>query len=301
VASQPTASIVIPTRDRSEYLEVTLASVVPQARAAGAEVLVVDDGDDAETARVAQLHGARLLRAPASGANAARNVGIAAAMGDPIVLIDDDVEAPPGWLSAVLRGAAQTPERDVFGGPIRARLEGGGPRSCGRESPPITTLDRGPEDRDVELVWSANMAIRRRAWELVGPFDETIVGRGEEEDWQWRYAARGGRVRYLAAAGLDHRRNRADSTVGQLSRAAYGLGRSARRYDVRRGRAPALVVELRTLAGCIWHIGRRRCLNGVVLTAHAAGRVREAVSGRVPSVIRFPPGASTRSAPGPGS
>ena len=278
MANQPTASIVIPTRDRPDYLEVTLASVMPQARAAGAEVLVVDDGDDALTAGVTERHGARLLRAPASGANAARNAGIAAAVGDPIVLIDDDVQAPPGWLAAMLLGAAQTPERDVFGGPIRARLEGG-LRSCGRESAPITALDLGSEDRDVELVWSANMAMRRGAWELVGPFDETIVGRGEEEDWQWRYAARGGRVRYLAAAGLDHRRTRADSTVGRLSNASYRLGRSARSYDVRRGREPSFGGELRTLAGCIWHIARRRCLNGVVLVAHSAGRVREAVTG----------------------
>ncbi len=42
--SQPIpASIVIPTRGRAAYLEVALASILPQARAAGAEVLVVDD------------------------------------------------------------------------------------------------------------------------------------------------------------------------------------------------------------------------------------------------------------------
>jgi glycosyltransferase involved in cell wall biosynthesis len=280
VGSQPKASIVIPTRDRPEYLAVTLASVAPQARAAGAEVLVIDDGSHAPTARLAEGHGARLIRSSASGANAARNVGIAAAAGDPIVLIDDDIEAPPGWLAAMLESIARTPERDVFGGPIRARLEGGGPRSCGRESAPITTLDLGGEDRDVELVWSANMALRRRAWELVGPFDEAIIGRGEEEDWQRRFAANGGKVRYLAAAGLDHRRTRSDATVPRLSGAAYRLGRSARRYDVRRERAPAIGTELRTLAGCIWHIGRRRCLNGVPLAAHSAGRLREAVTGR---------------------
>ena len=57
----------------------------------------------------------------------------------------------------------------MFGGPIRAALEGGGPRSCGRESPPITTLDLGGADRDVPLVWGANMALRRRAVERAGP------------------------------------------------------------------------------------------------------------------------------------
>ena len=280
MGSQPTASIVIPTRDRPDYLEVTLSSVMPQAQAAHAEVLVVDDGTDPATAGVVQRHGAGLLRSPGAGANAARNAGIAAAAGDPLILIDDDIEAPAGWLAAILDGVSKTPDHDVFGGPIRARLEGGGPRSCGRESAPITTLDRGSRDVDVELVWSANMAIRRRAWELVGPFDETIVGRGEEEDWQRRYAARGGRVRYLAAAGLVHRRTRADSTVPRLAGAAYRLGRTARGYDARRGRAPAIAAEVRTLAGCIWHIGRRRCLNGVALAAHSAGRLREAVSER---------------------
>lgn len=271
---------MIPTRDRSHYLDVTLASVMPQARAVGAEVLVVDNGTDLAAARVAKHHGARLIRPRAAGANAARNAGISAARGNPIVLIDDDIEAPSGWLGAMLAGVAQTTDRDVFGGPIRARLEGGGPRACGREPPPITTLDRGCTDRDVELVWSANMAIRRRALELVGPFDESIVGRGEEEDWQRRYATHGGRVRYLARAGVDHRRTPADATVRRLAVAAYQLGRSARRYDARRGRVPAIAAELRTLAGCIWHIFRRGCLNGVALAAHSAGRLREALAER---------------------
>ncbi len=276
---------MIPTRDRPQYLDVTLASVMPQAREAGAEVLVVEDGSDPATEEVAARHGALVVHASAPGANAARNTGFGAARGDPIVLIDDDIDAPPGWLEAMLDGIAHTQDRDVFGGPIRARLEGGGPRACGREPAPITTLDRGPNDRDVEFVWSANMAIRCRAIGLVGLFDESIVGRGEEEDWQRRYAARGGRVRYLAGAGLDHRRSRADATVRRLSRAAYQLGRSARRYDGRSGRAPALPAELTTLAGCIWHTVRRRCAIGIVLTAHTAGRLREALAGRLRELL----------------
>lgn len=268
---------MIPTRDRSDYLRVTLASVVPQARRAGAEVLIVDSGDGAGSAALAAEHGARLIQAARAGANAARNAGIRAAGGDPIVLVDDDIEAPPGWLQELLYGIVANPECEVFGGPIRARLEGGGPRACGREPAPITTLDRGSEDRDVELVWSANMAIRRAALERVGPFDESIHGRGEEEDWQRRHRAAGGQIRYLAAAGLEHRRTARDATVTRLSRTAYALGRSARRYDRRRGEVPSLRGELRTLAGCLWHVVRRRCAVGFVLGAHAAGRLREAL------------------------
>jgi GT2 family glycosyltransferase len=120
--------------------------------------------------------------------------------------------------------------------------------------------------------------MRRRVFETVGPFDETLIGCGDEEDWLGRYRAIGGRVRYLAAAGLEHRRIAADATVRALARSAYGRGRAARRYDVHRGDAPAAAAELRTLAGCGWHIFRRRCANGVVLAAHSAGRLRETLS-----------------------
>jgi glycosyltransferase involved in cell wall biosynthesis len=276
--SVPTASIVIPTRDRPDYLAVALASIAPQARTVDAELIVVDDGGGEATASLAADHGARLLPGGGRGANAARNAGIDAAEGDPVVLVDDDVDAPSGWLAALLAGVTGAPDREVFGGPIRARLEGGGPATCGRESPPITTLDHGPEDRDVPLVWSANMAIRRSALDRVGAFDESIHGRGEEEEWERRYVALGGRIRYLSAAGLDHRRAVADARLTPLTGAAYRLGRSARRYDERKGQPPSLPAELRTLAGCLWHIVRRRCAGGFILAGHAAGRLRETVA-----------------------
>jgi GT2 family glycosyltransferase len=279
VQSPPSASVVIPTRGRPAYLDVTLASVVPQARAASAEVIVVSDGPDAATAAIAERHGVRLLTLQtARGANAARNLALAEARSDLLVFVDDDIAAPGGWLDAILEGARTDPGHDVFGGPISARLEGGGPRACGREPAPITTLDRGPVDRDVAFVWSANMAIRRSALERVGPFDESIFVRGDEEDWQHRYAATGGRTRYLAAAGLEHRRTREDARLSRLARAAYAQGRAARRYDERKDTAPALRRELRTLAGCGWHTLRRRCAYGIVFAAHTLGRLREALT-----------------------
>jgi glycosyltransferase involved in cell wall biosynthesis len=272
---------VIPTRGRADYLDVTLASVTAQADSAGAEVIVVSDGPDPATAATAARHGAGLVALPAPRClNAARNAGVAAARGELIVFVDDDVIASPGWLTAILAGARAAPDRDVFGGPIRARLEGGGPRACGREPAPITTLDLGPTDRDCEHVWGANMAIRARALERLGGFDETLSGRGDEEEWERRYAAAGGRVRYLAGAGLEHRRTAADATVRALSRAAYALGRTARRNDVRKHVATPLGAELRVLAGCAWHIVRRRCAIGIVMFAHTAGRLREALARR---------------------
>jgi glycosyltransferase involved in cell wall biosynthesis len=273
---RPQATIVVPTRDRAGYLDVALASLAPQAEAAGAELVVVLDGPDPASAAVAERHGARVVPFDAPrGLNAARNAGFDAAGGDLVVYVDDDVEAPQGWLPALLAAVASTPERDVFTGPIRARLEGGGPRACGRDEPPVTAFDAGPADTDVLLAWGANLAIRRSAFETVGRFDESIHNGGDEEEWEERHRAAGGRIRYVAAAGLDHRRTAQDATLRKLSRAAFHRGRAGRRNDVRKGTAPSLARELRTFAGCCWHVVRRRCLVGVVMAAHSAGRLRE--------------------------
>jgi glycosyltransferase involved in cell wall biosynthesis len=278
----PAMTVVVPTRGRAAYLEVTLDSLRRQRTRTAHELLVVDDGATDPTPEVAQRFGARLVRhGEQRSLNAARNSGIRAAAADLIAFVDDDVLVPPGWVDAVVEGAARHPDAEAFGGPIRARFEGGVPRGCGREDPPITTLDLGPSDVEAEMVWGANFAVRRSAVERIGDFDETLDrGHGDEEEWLMRLRAAGGRIVYLAEAGLDHRRSAGDSGLGSLARAAYHRGRGARSSDLRRGDAPALARELRILAGCGWHTVRRACPQGVVMGAHAAGRVMEALRPR---------------------
>jgi GT2 family glycosyltransferase len=277
VESRLSASILIPSLGRPEYLSVSLQSVVPQASAAGAEVIVISDGPHPGVSQVAGAYPVTLITLPEHrGLNAARNAGIDAAHSDVLVLIDDDVDAPPGWLDAMLTGIRANPEVEVFGGPIRGRLEGG-PRGCGREPPPITALEAGTADQDIPRAWGANMVIRRSALERVGMFDEGLSGRGDEDEWERRYTASGGRIRYLAQAGLDHRRTESDSRLGALARAAYGQGREARRSDERLGIARPVRHELRVLVGCAWHTVRRRCAFGIVMGARSAGHLREAL------------------------
>jgi GT2 family glycosyltransferase len=281
VTDLPTASIVIPTVGRPDYLEVTLASVLPQAKAAGAEVVVVSDGAGLETSAAATRHGAALVTLPAqSGVNRARNAGIATARGSLIILLDDDVEVAPGWLEKMLAGARSNPAHEAFGGPIRPKLEGGGPRACGREPPPITAFDLGPEDRDIHYVYGANMAVRRSALERIGEFADELSGRGDEEEWVRRFTAAGGRIRYLASAAIEHRRTAGDARLRALTRAAYDQGRESRRDDVRAGAPRPISTELRILVGCAWHTIRRRCAYGIVMGARAAGSLREAMAER---------------------
>ena len=273
----PTASIIVPTRERADYLDVALASVVPQAAEHGGEVIVVDDGPDDATRAIAGRHGARyVVPEGGHGLNHARNAGIRAASGDLLVFVDDDVEVAPGWLAALLAGPA---DYGVLTGPIRARFEDHALRSCGREGPPITFLELGPADTDADRAWGANLAIRRTTLDERGEFDESWrTGAGDEEEWVRRYLKDGGRIRYLAGAALDHRRAGDDARLRSLSRAAFARGRSARRFDVTRGEVPRLEGELGVVARSLAHAALRRCANGLVLAAHNAGRLREAVS-----------------------
>jgi GT2 family glycosyltransferase len=292
--TNPTASIVIPTRERPDYLEVALASIAPQAAAAGAEVLVVHDDPPSPAVRaVAERFDADYLsHGRHLGLNAARNTGVANSRGELVVFVDDDVEVRPGWLQALLRAAREHPRAQVFTGPVHPRLEGSPPRACGREGPPVTALDLGPEDTDrVRYAWGANMTVRRCALERVGPFDTGLVGGGDEQEWQDRLRSRGGRhVLYVAAAALDHRRSPADARLRPLARAARARGRASRRFDAWRGEAPGLPRELRTLAGCLGHVVRRRCPAGLTMAAHSLGRVEQAVRerGGAPKAVRAP-------------
>jgi GT2 family glycosyltransferase len=293
----PSASIVIPTRERLSYLEVALASIAGQAAAAGAEVLVIDDAGPSAAARaLAGRFGARYEpHERPLGLNVARNTGIARSRGELIVFVDDDIRAGAGWIEALLGAARAHPREEVLAGRILARLEGSPPRSCGREQPPITTLDLGPGEARARFAWGSNMAIRRSAFERLGPFDPSLHEGGDEQEWQERRLAEDPAcdALYVGEACVEHRRSPADARLRALCRAAYRRGRAARRFDARRGAAGPAAGELASLAGCLGHVLRRRCPAGLTMAAHSAGRLREALSeGARPSPRpEDPPGA----------
>lgn len=295
-ASTVAASIVIPTRDRPGYLAEALASIVPQAQTCGCEVLVVDDSADQTALAVAERGGARHLshRRPL-GANAARNTGVMQTSGELVVFVDDDVKVCEGWLQALLNAASEHPEREVFAGRIEPMLEGSPPRSCGREPSPITSLDLGERDCEAKFAWGANMAVRRSALLHAGPFDASLKGQGEEQEWQERLLQLGGEgALYVADARLLHRRLPADATLKALARGAWRRGIEARRFDARRRQAPTLTGELSTLLRCVGHVLRYRCPMGLPMVAHSSGRLTAALAERLEASAMRPAGRTPR-------
>ena len=286
-ASDLQASVIVPTKGRPGYLRVALDSLARAGpRAAG---LRADRGgrrpvgrDPGRRPSRSRANAARasvyVERAGVPGLNSARNTGIATAGAPLIALVDDDIDAPPGWLRELVEGARRHSQACAFGGPIELRLEGSRLRMCGREQPPITTLDGGPDDREIELVWGANMAFDREALRLAGEFDPGVPYGFDEDMWERRLRGAGGRIFYIARAGLVHRRDRDDARLRALVRESYRRGRKLRAYSEHRGDPPGLASELRVLAGCLLHGPRYRCGNGILLSAHSLGRLRTALS-----------------------
>ena len=119
-------SVVTPTRHRPAPLRRALASLDAQILPEGValEIVVVDnslEGDAARELTRASTH-VRALHAPRPGVAEARNAGVAAARGEWIAFLDDDEEAAPGWIAALVATARVSGADAVFG-PVVARAE----------------------------------------------------------------------------------------------------------------------------------------------------------------------------------
>jgi GT2 family glycosyltransferase len=259
----PTYSIVIPTGYRERYLKLVLADLVAQDFPRDRfEILVVDDTPDGANRDVVE----RFAWAPVPvryvpregprGINSGRNTGIARSSGDVVVYVDDDDRIDRGWLAAL-------------GGPIRQWIEPGHPRWCGRDAFPVTTLDHGPVDRDCELVFGANFAVRRSAFERVGGFDGSMSGQGDEVEWILRLRRAGGRVRYVADAAVVHTRFADDVTLRKLLRTQLGRAREGAAFDVHRGAVEPLRAVLRRALRFSAHAIVFRCWSAAAHALHA--------------------------------
>lgn len=121
-------SLVIPTQRRPAGLAVALRSALGQTGVDPARLeLIVADNDQTPSARAAVEAAAATapfpviyVHEPEPGVANVRNAALAAASGALIAFLDDDEEAPEGWLAALL-AARDRHDGDVVFGPVRAR------------------------------------------------------------------------------------------------------------------------------------------------------------------------------------
>ncbi|MBD8607309.1 galactosyltransferase-related protein [Aeromicrobium fastidiosum] len=151
----------------------------------------------------------------------ARNVGARAAVdagADVLVFLDVDCIPAPELVAAYASAAGHpTTCDDLLCGPV-AYLP---PLPDGQDDYDLDTLDRlaephaarpapapGAIERDArghDLFWSLSFALRARAWDAIGGFDERYVGYGgEDTDFARRAAAAGRGVAWVGAARAFH-------------------------------------------------------------------------------------------------
>lgn len=115
---QPKLSLIVPTRGRPEPLGRFLASIARTARFPHRiEIVLVIDDDDPDTRSVVQrqLHTRRILGAPGRTMGELNAAGYAAATGEFIMLLNDDVTArTPHWDETVVRCFRRFPDPYVL-------------------------------------------------------------------------------------------------------------------------------------------------------------------------------------------
>jgi GT2 family glycosyltransferase len=199
--------VIVPTCDRPEKLRATLRALAAQRDLdpQDYELIVVDDGSVHPVGAQGPADGpmTTVLRVDADdGPSAARNRGAAAARGELLVFVDDDMEVVPTFLAShweahlewprmLQVGLNQLPE-DVTASPF-------GRFRQGLEHEFLPEL-AGPVDGPNAANYSpaANMAI-----ELLGGFDSTLRT-GEDHDLALRHTGRGGDVVFVPAAAAIH-------------------------------------------------------------------------------------------------
>lgn len=124
----PRISIIIPTQRRPQGLAIAARSVFAQVGVDANELeLVIVDNDQVASAK-ALADGFKseapfpvtYVHEPRAGVANARNAALSAAKGELIAFLDDDEEAPAGWLAALLK-VMDAHRADVVFGPVRAR------------------------------------------------------------------------------------------------------------------------------------------------------------------------------------
>ena len=178
----PLVSVITPTHRRPEKLRRAIGSVLAQ-RYPRWELVVVDDGDDAGKAIVADLDDARVVyqQIPHGGACAARNAALELARGEIVTYLDDDNTLDPGWLHAVVWAFENHPDDDVLYG---ARLFDDEERTHGRGEGGLPWVQLEPFDRlELERHNMADMGVIAHRAGLPGArFDEAFWECG---DWDF--------------------------------------------------------------------------------------------------------------------
>jgi GT2 family glycosyltransferase len=200
-------SIIIATHARPESLARLIASLAPQLVADRDELFIAENGTPGPSAIAAPFPLVH-LHDPRRGKCRVQNRAIAAAVGEILVCLDDDLVASSDYLAEVDRFFIAYPKFAAMKGRILPAEEP--VKKAGDRAPylDLPIADEGEEVIEVRGVLGANMAFRTSALKVVGRFDERLgpgaAGHEEETEMSQRLRRAGFRIGYAPAATVYH-------------------------------------------------------------------------------------------------
>jgi N-acetylglucosaminyl-diphospho-decaprenol L-rhamnosyltransferase len=259
-------AVVIVNYRTPDDVSASIASVERTGGAVVAEIVVVDNASgDGSAALLRERHpGSLVIEEPRNrGFAAGVNVGFRATTAPYVLALNPDTEVRPGALSALRNHLHKHPEVGVAG-PVLLDLDGSVRLDSYKGLPSLWSIFCGaffplgrvlmgtrfhPELRarrdsarggPVARVCGSTMAIRRAAFDEVGPLDESYFLYFEDVEWQRRAAAQGWGIEVVADARVVH------AIQGAHVRETWPLPYvdSAFRYLVGLGHAPRRIAAV---------------------------------------------------------
>jgi GT2 family glycosyltransferase len=278
LTARPAIGVVVPFRGSREAALATLEAMSAIALRDGDELVVVDNSDDGAVEEL-QTDGLRTVRATEERSSYhARNVGAhEAGAGEWLLFVDADCLPQPDLLDAYF--AEPVPEHcGVLAGQISGdeRQSGLMPRYA--RSRNYLSQTEGLHGRAGTAGATANLLVRRSAFEAVGGFGEGIRS-GGDVDLCWRLLKAGWTLSYRPGAGVVHRhRKTLFGFLGQVAR--YGGG--ARWLDTQHPGSsprwplvPGLLGSARDIGASLargrFEEATFRAIDGLGLVAHNVG------------------------------
>jgi glycosyltransferase involved in cell wall biosynthesis len=250
-------SVIVPTRNRAERLELALRSLARQSLPASSfEIIVVDNGSSDRTREVVAefektVGGIHYIYEASPGLHVGRHHGLRTALGDILVFVDDDIEAFPTLLSSI-NAAFENYKVALVGGKCLPKYEGRvpewlsamwipnsrGERSIGYLS--LIDLGELPKPVNPLLIFGCNFSIRRSLLVEAGGFhpdglpEKLTCFRGDGETYVSRYLAKRGYTAYYhPKASVYHHVPQNRMTIEYFRQRAYNEGISSSYAKIR--------------------------------------------------------------------
>lgn len=279
---RPPVTVIVPFAGGRDEATAMLDRMAAIELRAGDELLVVDNSP---VSVVAERPGVRVVRATREGSSYhARNTGVEAARNDWLLFTDGDC-APVPWVLDAHFSPVPGDRAGAAAGAIHTAPSGGSWVERYSDRMEVLSQTRMLSHPFRPSAATANLLVRRAAWEDVGGFCEGIRSGGDAE-FCWRLGIRGWEIEYRPRAVVQHyHRSSVRGLLRQYARYGAGVAWIDRRYPEQAGRWPqitsqTLTLPLRDVASARWEAAAARLTEVACTLAAAAGAV--AYSNRPP-------------------